>query len=202
MKEENIFTVYLIFVIAIILTAFGIIITRVIEVKQKNNKNKKQNNVQRQSDQKGQLQQVQRPQPVFEKLPYFLKSSVLTNYEMKLYYVLAPFCSRNNLILFSKVRLADFVQTYQGRNFYHWFNRISSKHVDFLICQPGSFKPLLAVELDDYTHRYKDRQDRDYFVNCVYYSVGLPVLHISEINSVNIEQNISVILGLNVSTIL
>jgi hypothetical protein len=33
-----------------------------------------------------------------------------------------------------------------------WMNRIDRKHVDFLICDPGSMAPALAVELDDGSH--------------------------------------------------
>ena len=172
------------------------IIYKAIQANNEYNRNERQSTIKRKPDQQEQ------PQNAPERLPYYLVNSVLTNYEKKLYSILAPFCVRNNLILLSKIRMADFVHAYQGRNFYHWFNRISAKHVDFLICQPDSFKPLLAVELDDYTHQYKSRQDRDDFVNSVYRSVGLPVLHITEINSEKIESDVAQILGLNVSTIL
>lgn len=129
-----------------------------------------------------------------EKLPYKLKESVMTKREKIMYIILLEYCNKNNLVLLSKVRIADFVEpihTNNRRNFYHWFNRISAKHVDYLICDPDSFKPKAAIELDDNTHFYEDRQDRDLFVNNVYKSVELPILHFWDVNetSVNIQLN-------------
>ena len=160
------------------------------------NKNEKQSTIKR-----DQNQQVNTISQAPEKLPYYLQNSVFTYHESILFEILDEFCRKNNLVLLSKIRIADFVQPYKQRNFYQWFNRISAKHVDFLICQPKSYKPLLAIELDDYTHNYKNRRDRDEFVNQVYYSVGLPILHINEIRQKYVEKNIVDILGLNTSTI-
>jgi len=57
-------------------------------------------------------------------------------------------------------------------------NRISQKHVDFLLCDPGSMHPLLGVELDDASHQRSDRQDRDVFVDQVFAAAGLPLLRV------------------------
>lgn len=131
-------------------------------------------------------------------LPYYLSNSILTDYEKKLFSVLFEYCTKERLFLFSKVRIADFIQINKNiKTYYQWFNRISSKHVDFLICKPDTFKPIIAIELDDYTHKQKTRQERDEFVNLVYSSVGLPILHITEINKEKICKDISQILGLN-----
>lgn len=129
-----------------------------------------------------------------EWLPYKLKESVMTNREKIMYHILAEYCNKNKLVLLSKVRIADFVEpihTNNQRNFYHWFNKISAKHIDYLICDPNSFKPKAAIELDDSTHLYKNRKNRDLFVDNVYRSVELPVLHFWDINenSVNIQLN-------------
>ena len=196
MDERTLNLIYSLITTGFIVGLVAFVIVKIVQANREYEENERRSTIKKDPDHWGDNQKA------YERLPYFLKSTVLTNYEKKLYHILAPFCSQNNLILLSKIRMADFVQAYQGRSFYHWFNRISSKHVDFLICQTTSFKPLLAVELDDYTHNYKNRQDRDNFVNSVYFSVGLPVLHITEINSEKIVSDISKILGLNVSTIL
>ena len=138
----------------------------------------------------------------YQQLPYYLMESVLTNYEKKLYSILAPFCFKYNFILLSKVRIADFVQPlkqYNKGDFYHWFNKIALKHVDFLICQPETFKPLVAIELDDYTHKYKDRQERDVFIDNVYASIKLPILHVIHLQEDNIIKILSQILNINLS---
>ena len=108
----------------------------------------------------------------------------MTYYETILFSILGDFCKKYNFVLLSKVRLADFIQPLNTSNrsdFLHWFNRIAAKHVDFLVCDPKTIKPLCAVELDDYTHQYKSRQERDEFVDNVYRSMQLPILHIYEV---------------------
>jgi hypothetical protein len=58
-------------------------------------------------------------------------------------------------------------------------NRISQKHVDFLFCDPQTLKPMLGVELDDSSHQRSDRVERDAFVDAVFASTGLPLVHLS-----------------------
>lgn len=200
MEEATLNLIYSLIFTGFIVGVIIFITSAIVKACSNYDKNERQSTVKREPEQQA-YQQQYATQPTFERLPYYLRSTVLTNYEKKLYYVLAPFCSKHGFVLLSKIRIADFVQPVERRN-YHWLNRITSKHVDFLICANGSFKPLLAIELDDYTHQYQNRQDRDYFVNSVYYSVGLPVLHITDINNEKIEGDIAGILGLNLSTIL
>jgi hypothetical protein len=55
------------------------------------------------------------------------------------------------------------------------FNRISAKHVDFLLCDPSDVSPVLAIELDDATHERADRRRRDAFLDEAFASAGLPL---------------------------
>jgi hypothetical protein len=59
------------------------------------------------------------------------------------------------------------------------FGRIKSKRIDFVICKKDNLKPLLALELDGSSHEGEERQERDHFVDNVFESVGLPILHVS-----------------------
>jgi hypothetical protein len=78
-----------------------------------------------------------------------------------------------------KPRLADFLQHVSGAGA---FNKISQKHVDFLVCRPGDWMPMLGIELDDHTHQRKEVKERDMFVNAVFAQVGIPLvrIHVSE----------------------
>jgi len=78
-----------------------------------------------------------------------------------------------------KPRLADFLQHVSGAGA---FQKISQKHVDFLICRPGDWMPMLGIELDDHTHERKEVKARDMFVNAVFAQAGIPLvrLHVSE----------------------
>lgn len=58
------------------------------------------------------------------------------------------------------------------------FSKIARKRIDFLICQKEDLKPLLAIELDGSTHNNKSRQDRDTFVDNIFQSTNLPILHV------------------------
>jgi very-short-patch-repair endonuclease len=84
------------------------------------------------------------------------------------------------LRIMGKVRLADVVKVKTGMNRSAWqnaFNRIQSKHVDFVACDPTTLGIQFVVELDDKTHNKSKRQDRDEFINKVLQVAGIPVFH-------------------------
>ena len=56
------------------------------------------------------------------------------------------------------------------------FNRISSKHFDFVLCRSANLEIACAVELDDSTHQRNDRQKRDMFLEEVCSVSSLPLL--------------------------
>ena len=73
-----------------------------------------------------------------------------------------------------KPRMADFVQ-HLGSG----FQKISQKHVDFLIFRLGDWMPMLAIELDDSSHDSKEASYRDTFKNNLCAHLGLPLLRIN-----------------------
>jgi very-short-patch-repair endonuclease len=91
----------------------------------------------------------------------------------------------------TKVRLADIFEVKKGLNRGDWqraFNRITSKHVDFPLVQSGDCRPILGIELDDSSHAEEDRADRDSFVDTVFASGGLPILHVAARATYNPEE--------------
>lgn len=69
-----------------------------------------------------------------------------------------------------------------SKNWWLWrkarfFNDMYS--VDYVICDTGGIKPRLVIELDDDSHKRKDRQARDRFVDRLLDEAGLPVVRIS-----------------------
>jgi very-short-patch-repair endonuclease len=111
---------------------------------------------------------------------YYLIPSIFTNAERKFYYVLAPLLKQYGYIAFPKVRLADIIETKSTDLSTYWkeFNKIKSKHIDFLICEDITFRPEFIVELDDPTHNKKDRISRDEFVDRSLNMAGLKVYRI------------------------
>ena len=57
-------------------------------------------------------------------------------------------------------------------------NRIDRKHIDFLLCDPETMKPLMGIELDDRSHQRPDRQERDDFVERVFAAAQLPLVRL------------------------
>jgi hypothetical protein len=58
-------------------------------------------------------------------------------------------------------------------------NRILAKHLDFVLCHPESSAPILAIELDDSSHREGKRMKRDSFVDAALDAAKLPLLRVS-----------------------
>lgn len=112
-------------------------------------------------------------------LPYRRKDYFFTISE-KTFFNLLRSITGNNYLIFSKVRIADLIYFSGNENsdFYHYFNKIKAKHVDFLICDNESMQPLFIIELDDVSHLREDRQERDRFVDQAFKSAGIPILHI------------------------
>jgi hypothetical protein len=111
-------------------------------------------------------------------LPYRKRDYLLTAAERSFYEVLCGVIN-GELLVFAKLRLADLVWMPKGTaNRQAHFNRIQSKHVDFLLCDREKLSPVLVIELDDASHEEDGRRDRDAFVDAALSAAGLPVLHI------------------------
>jgi hypothetical protein len=114
--------------------------------------------------------------PAYEAIPTLLTPAERSFFGV-LHQALAP-----DYHLFVKVRLADIVRPVQepsrsGRQ--AAFNRISSKHVDFVLCDLAHLKVIGVIELDDSTHERFERGIRDSFVDSALTKAGIPVLRFS-----------------------
>lgn len=122
------------------------------------------------------------------KLPYRRKDYLLTKAERSFFGVLERAVASEYRI-FTKVRLADLVWMPKGtEQRQSHFNRIRSKHVDFLLCDHDVVRPLLAIELDDSSHQRQDRQSRDAFVDQALAAAELPMLRVKARSSYNIDE--------------
>jgi hypothetical protein len=106
--------------------------------------------------------------------PYKLTQSLLTGSEANFYAALL-LAAGTRYVVFAKVRLADLCQDLDRWTDLVAFNQVSSKHVDFVLCDARTFRPVLAVELDDRSHLRADRRDRDALVDRVFRTMGLGV---------------------------
>lgn len=58
------------------------------------------------------------------------------------------------------------------------FNKISRKHFDFVLCDPATTRPLMAIELDDSTHRRAEAQARDSVKDAACRAARFPLLRV------------------------
>jgi Protein of unknown function (DUF2726) len=108
--------------------------------------------------------------------PYFRKSFLLSKPEKYFYNILREVFGTYTIL--AKVRLADLVEANERHP--RWqanFNRIKSKHVDFVICDAW-LCPLIAVELDGSSHKRIDRQQRDDLVDEILKGASLEIVHV------------------------
>lgn len=77
-----------------------------------------------------------------------------------------------------KVSLGDLFYVTNPHENYRAYNKINRKHVDYLVCDSLTMRPVFAVELDDSSHQRSDRVERDALVDEVYKSAGLPLIHV------------------------
>lgn len=111
---------------------------------------------------------------------YYLRKSLFSPAERSFLGVLEPLLPRE-VRVFGKVRLEDFLGVKSGlergeRQAAR--NRINRKHVDFLLVRATDLAPVAGIELDDSSHDEDNRKDRDQFVDAVFASAGLPLLHV------------------------
>ena len=110
-------------------------------------------------------------------LPYRLRDDFLSRGEFAFYQALRR-AVEGKAIVCPKVNLADIFFVARPNENQSYRNKIDRKHVDFLLCDPTTMQPLAGVELDDSSHARQDRQDRDKFVDQVFKTAGLPLIHV------------------------
>ncbi len=110
-----------------------------------------------------------------------------------------------DLYICPKVRLADLIEvnlSKSDKNFWKTFNKISQKHVDFVLCNKSDFAPRLVVELDGGSHKNNSRSQRDQFVDDVFKQAGIPITHVKVTNDYfNLAKQISKVLTANVTPV-
>ena len=98
--------------------------------------------------------------------------------------------NRDKYRILLKVRLADLIEIEKGVSKslrQSALNRISQKHVDFVVCGKDDLSILGVIELDDQSHKAAKRQERDSFLDSAMNAAGIPILHIQAQNAYSIS---------------
>lgn len=81
-------------------------------------------------------------------------------------------------VISCKVRLADIITCSEEGWRQGGANRISQKHIDFVLSCPRSSRIVAAVELDDRSHRRPERKRRDAFVNRLFQKMSVRLIRV------------------------
>ena len=115
-----------------------------------------------------------------EDLPYVPAATLLSPAERAFYHVLREAVA-DEYELFAKVRLGDILQVKSGvagKRRLAAFGRISSKHADFVLCDPRTFGIVGVVELDDRSHQLPARRERDRFFDAALAVASVPIVRV------------------------
>ncbi len=121
--------------------------------------------------------------------PYQRQPSLLTPAERSFFGVLQQALG-SQYPIFAKVNMADILEpqpdlTNSQKSAAR--SRISQKHVDFVVCDPGDLSVQLAIELDDASHSRRDRQQADLVKDRAFASAGLRLLRFPAQQAYNVD---------------
>jgi hypothetical protein len=111
--------------------------------------------------------------------PYRLRDDFITPAEQSFYFVLST-AAGSRAVIMPKIKLGELFYV-AGQDASHktiYTNKIDRKHVDFVLCNAKTLKPLLGIELDDKTHQREERKARDTFVEQVFAAAKLPLVRV------------------------
>lgn len=117
---------------------------------------------------------------------YVKKDYVMTQTELIFYRELKKVTDKLELSIFPQVNLERIINTKDNKASAR--NRIKSRSIDYTIVNNKNCKVICCIELDDYTHNYKNRTQRDNFINELFSSVGIKLHRIKVNNYYNIEE--------------
>ena len=113
---------------------------------------------------------------------YRKKRYITTQNELNMYRKLLNICKKYNLILLTQVALYEIIEVNlpkDNKDYIKYFNKIKSKTIDFVIVDEDTTRMRLCIELDDYTHNYKNRIIRDEFINNLFKDLDISILRIT-----------------------
>ena len=125
---------------------------------------------------RGEQAVAQEDGPKAEDAPYAAKVRLITETEARFFTALATSVTGPYVVL-TQVPLGSLVTPLQGaKGWQSARNKIDRKTVDFVIVDARSWKPLLVVELNDWSHARASRKQRDLFVQNVFEQAGIRLM--------------------------
>jgi hypothetical protein len=108
--------------------------------------------------------------------PYRLREHFLSVPEVALFRLLQKMTGEHYVVC-PKVALTDIFTIVRPNENVHFYNKIFRKHVDFLLCDPKTLQPAIAVELVKPIARNETRAT-DQFMEELFFGEGIPLVHV------------------------
>lgn len=114
------------------------------------------------------------------KLNYKKCNSLFTKSEINFLQILKIAIDNNKYEIYGKVRIADILKpnNINKKTNYIAFNKIKSKHFDYVICNKNNYLIEYVIELNDKSHNLPKRRERDNFVRNACKSANLKLIEI------------------------
>lgn len=113
---------------------------------------------------------------------YKPRASIMTPTEIKYYEDLCDALDRAGLevSVWPQVNVSAIIEakSENSKEKARAFNRICRKSVDYVIANKETQETIVCIELDDYTHNWNSRMERDDFINAAFDDVGIPLFRI------------------------
>jgi hypothetical protein len=108
--------------------------------------------------------------------PYRLREHFLSASEISLFHLLKEMVE-DRYVICPKVALSDIFTIVRPNENVHFYNKIFRKHVDFLLCDPKTLKPAIAIEIVKSTVRTTSRASEQFIEN-LFLSEGIPLVNL------------------------
>lgn len=123
---------------------------------------------------------------------YSRKNALMTNAERRFFELLVEMAA-DKFFVFPQVHLTALLE-HKVENGQWWdaaFVHINGKSVDYVICDRQSLCPLVAIELDDWSHELEHRKKRDIEVERIMTEAKVPLVRFANIKEMNKTEIIS-----------
>ncbi|MDB6119587.1 MAG: hypothetical protein JWO08_3368 [Verrucomicrobiaceae bacterium] len=122
-------------------------------------------------------------EPCVENVHRYTPKAVLDSSEARFHTCLISLCKDRCHVL-CKPQLTDVFDHHDGIG----FNKISQKHIDFLVCRQHDWLPMLGIELDDNSTARDNVRCRDTYVNELFACTGIPLIriHVNEVEEIEV----------------
>jgi hypothetical protein len=133
------------------------------------------------------IQKATKNDDIPDLFPVVLRDPLLSPVETQFYQVLHAVAGKRVTVLV-KMRLADLFKVKAGagagkdkdknKAIEAFARKIEARSVDFVLCERYTLRPLLAIELYDHSQAKSTRKQRDPWLDKLFKSAKLPILHL------------------------